>query len=162
MLIAKWEQPLKQHVKKYYWIYLILALIGIIAFFKFSLYAQDTWSYYGEDFGADYKVLRRWGCLASQMLASSSFVFFVFLAMMKVKIENRVLAFFGKFTLEVYLVHGIFVEIFGYDFLEVAPSIHYIRDVPTYVLVVMVCTIGTVLFVHAVSLLGKKFTLCKK
>lgn len=154
LLFARFEKTIVAHVKKYYWIYLVLMFVGIFAFFKFSVYAQNVWSYYGENFKADHKVLRRWGCLFSQMLTSSSFVFFVFLAMMKIKIGNKALQFFGGITLELYLIHGIFVELFGYNFLDVTESLHYIKNVPLYVLVVVVCAIpATLLFKQLLKLL---------
>ncbi|MBQ8633290.1 MAG: acyltransferase family protein, partial [Lachnospiraceae bacterium] len=76
--------------------------------------------------------------LLSQMLASCAFVFFVFMLGMKMKIGNKVLNFMGTITLEFYLIHGLFVELFGFNFVDARPAIHYIKNVALYVLVVLV------------------------
>ena len=58
-------------------------------------------------------------------------------------VVREVLAFLGGFTLEIYLVHGIFVNVFGPNFIgnKVRPYC-YIRSVPLYVLVVCVLSLG--------------------
>ena len=67
--------------------------------------------------------------------------------MMKVRIGNRVLAWFGAVSLDFYLAHGVFVELFGYNFLDQRSSLVYIRDVPTYLLAVLSCGIvATLIF----------------
>ena len=158
LLFAKFEKTIIEKIKKGYWIYLALAFVGIFLFYYFSLYAQNAWSYYGETFNASYKVLRRWGCLFSQILASSAFVFFVFMLMMKIRIGNTVLKFFGGITLEFYLIHGLFVELFGYSFLDVSKSLYYIKNVPIYIVVVVLCSVpATVLFKYILKMIsGKK------
>jgi peptidoglycan/LPS O-acetylase OafA/YrhL len=55
---------------------------------------------------------------------------------MKVKIGNKFLAFMGTITLEFYLIHGLFVELFGWQFDGGVPSPHHIKYVIVYVLVV--------------------------
>lgn len=144
LVFAKFEKQIVAHVKKYYWFYLIFTFVTIFVFYAFSTYALAEWSYYGEEWHATHKVLRRWGCLFSQILTSCSFVFFVLIASMKIKIGNKLLSILGGATLEIYLIHGIFVELFGYDFLESTHSLIYIRNVPLYVLIVIVCTIPAV------------------
>ena len=58
-------------------------------------------------------------------------------------VVRKVLTFLGGFTLEIYLVHGIFVNVFGPNFIgnKVRPYC-YIRSVPLYVLVVCVLSLG--------------------
>lgn len=140
LLFAKFEEPVIKHVKKYYILYLILAFVGIFVFYGFSEYTQATFSYYGENMRLPFgkKVGNRWICLISQMLASCAFVFFVFMLGMKMKIGNKVLNFMGTITLEFYLIHGLFVELFGFNFVDARPAIHYIKNVALYVLVVLV------------------------
>ena len=44
-------------------------------------------------------------------------------------------------------MHGIFVELFGYNFLDITDSIVYIRSVPVYIAVVLGCAVpSTLLF----------------
>ena len=77
------------------------------------------------------------------MLNSSafSFVVLVLLASLKIKFENKVLTFSGSITLELYLIHGLFVELFCYSFTGKGPGLYYIKDVALYVLVVLVLSV---------------------
>ncbi len=141
LLFARHEDRIIRHVKKYYVLYLLLAFVGIFVFYDFSRYTQAVFSYYGENFHADFKVLRRWVCLLSQVAASCAFVFFIFLMGMKIQIGNKVLNFMGTITLEFYLIHGLFVELFGFSFIDTVPSLYYIRNVAFFVLVVVILSL---------------------
>ena len=70
------------------------------------------------------------------MLASCAFVFFVFMVGMKIKIGNKFLAFMGGLTLEFYLIHGLFVELFGFNFMDSVKSLYYIKNVALYTIAV--------------------------
>ncbi len=146
LLMARYEKSIVTHVKKHYWLYLVLAIIAVPFFYSLSEIAQGVLSYRGEEFGANFKVLRRWGCLITQMASSTAFVCQVFLIGMKVQIGNKFLAFMGKITMEFYLLHGLFIELFGYSFLDYEPSIYYIRNVTLFVLVVFIPSIPLSLF----------------
>ena len=93
LFFARFEKTIITHIKKHYVLYVVLAFILFIPLFEAGEVAQRIFSYYGENFHADYKVLRRWACLFSQILASCAFVFFVFMMGLKVKIGNKVLNF---------------------------------------------------------------------
>ncbi|MBQ6258005.1 MAG: hypothetical protein IJJ60_15545, partial [Clostridia bacterium] len=72
---------------------------------------------------------------------------FWFLLLMKVRLGNKLLAMLGSVTLSFYLIHGIFVDLFGFSFAGVAPSAMYIRNVPLYILAVLSCSaLATALF----------------
>lgn len=147
MVFARVEQPIRRAVKKHWWLWTTLAIAGAFIFFYLSEHTVNTLSYYGETWHAPDKVLRRWGCLATQMLSSTFFSAALLLLGMKVRLGNRVLTWLGSVTMELYLIHGIFVELFGYDFMEARASLVYIRSVPLYVLAVIACAIpATVLF----------------
>ena len=67
----------------------------------------------------------------------------------------------GTVTLELYLMHGMFVELFGFDFLNEVPSIFYIKNVPLFILVVFACSVPTtflfrLVWRRAVMVLGIK------
>ena len=148
ILFAKYEKTLTERAKKGYWIWLVLALVGMFAWFRLSSHlADDLGWYYGENWRDPLKVLHRWICALTQNMASFSYVCFLFLAMMKIRIGNKLLGLLGGLTLEIYLIHGMFVEMFGYDFSEVTKSITYIKNVGLYVLAVAACTVaGTWIF----------------
>lgn len=141
LLFARHEDAIISKIKKRYVLYVVLAFVSIFVFYKLSVDALAIFSYYGENFNADYKVLRRWVCLLSQMVASCAFVFFVFMLGLKIQIGNKVLNFMGTITLEFYLIHGLFVELFGYSFIDLAPSLYYIRNVALFVVVIVVLSI---------------------
>ncbi len=80
-----------------------------------------------------------------QIIASSFFSIFVYLIALCIKDKEKrgpvaiVLTFFGNMTLEFYLIHGLFVQIFGHHFLyDSVKPVAYIKFVPLYVLVVFV------------------------
>ena len=97
--------------------------------------------------------------IITQMVSAFSFVIFVLLLGMKIEIGNKVLAFLGGFTLELYLVHPLFVQLFGFAFLKdnVRP-LYYIRNPFFYCLAVIALTIPVAFGIHKlVSLIcGKK------
>lgn len=149
ILFARSEEKKIASMKRLYPLRLVGSLLLIFVFYVLSEWAADVISYYGENFDPLYwrVVLRRWGCLIPQLLASYYFVRFLFLLSLKVKLGNPVLKFMSGITLEFYLIHGIFVELFGYDFLELTKSLVYIRNVTLHLLLVVVLSIpATLLF----------------
>lgn len=77
-----------------------------------------------------------------QMLAAGFFVLCVMMMGLKVKIGNKILLFLSGLTLEIYLIHGLFVQLFGYCFAsEGIKPLYYIKNVAFYVLVVVLLTI---------------------
>ena len=145
LLFGRYEDTIVNKIKKNYVLYVVLAFISIFVFYFFSEYTQDVFSYYGELFHANFKVLRRWVCLLSQIAASCAFVFCIFMLGLKIEIGNRVLKFMGTITLEFYLVHGLFVELFGYSFIDLAPSLYYIKNVTLFAVVVFVLSVPAAL-----------------
>ena len=147
IIFARFEKSVVDFFKKIYPVSLILAAILVVVLFMFSLWAQGFFSYYCEYWGISMfeKVGRRSVCMFSQMLTATSFVLLVFLITMKIRTGNKLLTFFGGITLETYLVHGIFVELFGFNFLDVTKSLYYIKSVPLYVFVVLVCSVPSIL-----------------
>ncbi len=138
ILLAKYENKIIPHLKKHYLIYLIVAVLAVYPLYLLSVYAQDVFSYYGENFFAPDKVLRRRITLLTQVLVTVDFVFSCLLLGMKVKIGNRFLKFMGTITLEFYLIHGLFVELCDHTFDGGVRSPFPIRNVFLYVLVVFV------------------------
>ena len=148
ILFAKYQNKIVEHLKRHYLIYLIPLFFGIFLTNGFSVFAQNRFSYYGEYWGAPDKVLRRWICLLSQILASSTFVLFIFVAGLKIRIGNRFLAFMGGITLEFYLIHGLFLELFAYNFAGVAPSLCHLKNVPLLVILVFLPAIPAALLLQ--------------
>ena len=136
IIFAKYEHKIIPHLKKYYWIYLIVALLAYHPIYKYSEFICNIFGYYGENWGAPDTVFRRRISLLSQVFVTSGFVFCSLLLGMKIKIGNRFLKFMGTITLEFYLIHGLFVELFGWQFDGGVPSPHHIKYVILYVIAV--------------------------
>ena len=89
-----------------------------------------------------------------QMLASAAFSLLCYYISFKTPDESssnkaliiirKALTFLGGFTLEIYLVHGIFVNVFGPYFINSDVKAYcYIRNVPLYVLLIIALSIPT-------------------
>ncbi|MCR5521716.1 MAG: acyltransferase family protein [Lachnospiraceae bacterium] len=82
---------------------------------------------------------------------------------------QKILSFYGNMTLEFYLIHGLFVQMFGHHFIDdsIAP-VCYIRNIILYVLVVFALSTASafalkkawdfLLYLHGRSDGFKKFT----
>ena len=146
LLFGRHEQKITARLKKGYPFWLILSLTAMVGFYLFSdLKAPDLWGYYGQNWGDPIKVPHRLLTALSQWLACVGCVSFMMIFSMKVRLGNKALKFLGGITLEFYLVHGIFVELFGFNFLDLAPSLYYIRNVPLYTFAVLGCSIPAAL-----------------
>ncbi|MBQ8110463.1 MAG: acyltransferase [Clostridia bacterium] len=148
LLFGKYEAKLTAFFKRGYPFWLALSLAATVGLFHLSVLVSEVWwGYYGENWDDPLKVLHRLGSCGAQWLVCVAFVAFCFLLLMKLRLGNRVLGLLGGVTLEFYLIHGVFVELFGYNFQEIAPSLTYIRDVPTYIAAVLACSaVATALF----------------
>ena len=145
ILFAKYEARITAFFKKGYWLWLVFAFAAVFGLFHLSCLAQDDWwGYYGDGWDK-LAMVHRLGCAGMQWLVCIVFVAFCFLLMMKLRFENRILVFLGGLTLDLYLIHGMFVEMFGYNFLEITKSVWYIKNVALYSLVVLACSIPAAL-----------------
>lgn len=140
LLFARFEKQVTRFFRKGYWFWLLLFFAGTILLFMQSEFLVDNvWGYYGE--GTKMKIPNRLLSVGSQWLVCIAFTVFCFLLMMKVKLGNKALAWLGAMSLEFYLMHGLFVELFGFGFLDVTKSLIYIKNVPLYMLVVLACSV---------------------
>lgn len=155
ILVAKYEEKFFESCKKLY----VLRIIGTILIFPGLKIMGD----YGGWIIVDFFKLP-YGSYSSytadlitaifQVLFTLAVMSLYYLLSMKLKVGNKVLNFLGGFTLELYLVHGIFIHLFGYYMIrENVKPVYYIANVPLYVLVVLALAIPTG---YALSLLDKK------
>lgn len=149
ILFARYEAKLLAFFKKHYYLYLVLAAAATYGFFQLSMYFKSVYGYYGElnpSLSQGMVIRNRFITLSAEMLASLAFVLTVLILSMKLKINNRILAFMGTITLEFYLIHGLFLELFAYSFCDVVPSIVRITNVFLLIIVVLVPSILSALF----------------
>ena len=115
ILFAKYDKKIIGFMKKGYIPVFLLAVVFAIAFFWGGMHTNAVLNSWREDYKYEWM---RWAHIFSQMLACIFFVLAILLLQLKVRIGNRFLDWMGKITLEFYLIHGLFVEIFSYCFLE--------------------------------------------
>lgn len=158
LLFAKHRDGIVGHLKRHYRLYLTLSLLLLLPLFAVSEIAQGIFSYYGDYWNAPDTVFRRQICLLSQILVSLDFVLVTLLIGMKVWLGNRFLKFMGGITLEFYLIHGLFVELFGYEFDGGVPSPFPIRIVSLYVLAVFALAVPSALLLKKAGGAFRKLT----
>ena len=137
LLFGRYEKNVTRFFRRRYRLWLALSVLSFAALYPGSDFLVNrVLGYYGS--GGAGRILA--SCLvsaASQWLVCAVFAVFWFLLMMKFRLGNAVLSFFGAMSLDLYLMHGIFAEMFGYSFLGLFPSVVYIRSVPVYILAVL-------------------------
>ena len=143
LLFAKYEHKITPFFKKAYVFLLPLSIVLTAGLYVLSEYVMNVWGYYGEYWNDPLLIPHRLGCCFVQWLLCTSYVAMNFLILLKVRLGNRLLGLVGGVTLELYLMHGMFVELFGFNFLDEAPSIYYIKNVPLFILVVFALSVPT-------------------
>ena len=139
VVCAMRKDRLLSSLKKWYPIKLILSVIITLAGFVFANYYGVVIMLLGRKYT---DVGHFWGELTGQVISAAAFVFCMLLIGMKVRIGNRALKFFGTFTLEFYLVHPLFVQLFGFAFMyDTVKPLYYIKNQFLYVLVVFVLSL---------------------
>ncbi|MBQ8031263.1 MAG: acyltransferase [Butyrivibrio sp.] len=147
MFFAGSEDRIISHVKRNYGKYLAVHLVLVFPTFKLSEFVIQRFGYFNDSI--PYGTMCKAISLLSHMLCVYMFIALILLISMKIKIGNRVLAFLGKYTLEIYLIHGILVEVFDHDFVGIAPSPIPVSSPFLYILCVIIAALP-------VSLLLKK------
>lgn len=92
-----------------------------------------------------------------QMISAYTFVFVLILLGMKIRIGNRILSFLGNMTLEFYLVHPFFVQIFAFAFIyEGNKPVFFIKDPFLYVLAILIPSIPLAYLLKRINTLIRK------
>ena len=155
ILVSKYEDKFFENCKKLY----VLRLIGTILLCVVLWFLGDNAGgiylmvfHHPYDFTYGYRCDLISGIF--QFLYCLAFMSLYYLISMKLKVGNPVLSFLGKFTLELYLIHGIFIHMFGFFMIKdgIKP-VYYIENVPLFVLVVLGLSIP---ISYGLSLLDKK------
>ncbi len=159
IIFAMNEENIVAHLRRNYIKYVIFGIIAIVVFNALRIFTAGAFSYYGENWGAPDKILRRIICLLSEEAFELSVVFYVFLLGMKIRFGNKFLSLMGTITLEFYLIHGLFSEVFSYAFDGKVKPLYYIKQNALYVLVVFVLGLASALLIKLIErALGKAFS----
>lgn len=130
IIVSKHSDGIRKIARKGYVIFLLV--FGFLTVFLGgkTKHALTTWSYWSETPGKDPAYLDKIRCLSVQLPWIIVFVCFVLLLMMKVKFGNPVLKFLGSISLELYLIHNLFLTGFKGKIVKVlSPSMYILLTV---------------------------------
>ena len=140
MLFGKYEKQVTGFLRKRYLFWLVFSFVMIFVLFWLSETLNSTaWGYF-DAWNDPMKVPHRLMSAGHQWLVAFVYTAFWFLLLMKVRLGNRALNWLGSISLSFYLMHGLFVELFGFNFMDISKSLIYIRNVALYIAAVLSCT----------------------
>lgn len=158
IIVSQNADALRKFARKFYSVLLIIFGWLTVGFYFLTHNALMRWSYWSET-PEDPKYLDKLRCLGIQLPWILFFVCFVLLVMMKVKFGNPILKFLGSISLELYLVHNLFVMGLKDN------SIASIPSASMYIVLTVLLSIGLAAVVSGVDkylialILGKKKSL---
>ncbi len=140
---ASHEKTITEKLKKGYWIWLLSSIVILWACITISHWVVGSFGYYGDTWNQPVaaKVQSRFISAIAQNIVAFAFCFLMYVFCMKFKTGNLVIRWLGSVTLEFYLIHGLFIELFGFNFLDVTRPLKYIKNVGVYVVVVLACSV---------------------
>lgn len=149
MLLAKHRETFVCTMRKHYWPVLVLSAVLCALLFVCSSLAIKHIGYTGRGIASMWlRALRRFVCMCSQTGAAAMFALAATLAGMKLSIGNRALSVMGGITLEFYLIHMLYVEMFRDHFFTLSPNPLYIHHAFFYPLAAGACALASALLLR--------------
>lgn len=110
IIVSKHSEGLRRIARKGYiiWLLVLAALLALLG--PQTVYMLRRYSYWSEIPGETRAILDKLRCLSVQLPWIISFVLFLLLIMMRVRFGNPVLKFLGSISLELYLIHNLFLK----------------------------------------------------
>ena len=112
MMIANWEKQIIGFVKKWYYLVLVICIGAFAIFYKATMYMLKAHSYWSEVPGVTKGYQDKFLTLSCQLPMVIAFVLMILLVTMKIQFKNKILDFLGMISLEIYLLHGLFLDLF--------------------------------------------------
>ena len=146
IFFAKYEKSILNSLKRFYFVKLIIFFLITAVTFAYGNYFYELAELFKIKLGTGEKayLMQQVPIYFAQMISAITFCLFILMLGLKIKIGNPVLKFFGKMTLEIYLVHGVFVHLFSFGLITNDmryKPLKYIKSVPLYILVVLIVSI---------------------
>lgn len=142
MLIARFEKGMIVIVKKYYVVILPVAIATFVVMYKVSNYAIGKFSYYAQtETASGYPETLI--CFFTQLPAVILFVVAVFILCMKVTFSNIMLRFLSKISLELYLIHYLFLLLYKSEIINITNDL-------LYVTLVVVSSVAAAFLLHII------------
>lgn len=109
IIVSKHSEGLRRIARKGYIVLLVIfgTLTGLLG--PQTQYMLKNYSYWSEIPGETRAILDKLRCLSVQLPWIICFVIFLLLVMMRVRFGNPVLKFLGSISLELYLIHNLFL-----------------------------------------------------
>lgn len=155
MIMAHSEEKIIAFVKKRYPIILLLCLVAAIGL-SFPVNAMVEMGTYYCEYEGSFTILQIFMIKFVTWLCQFAMVFFadavVLMAMMKIKCGNRITRSLGSVSLELYLIHNLYLIMFGYM------GIGGIKNPAMLVYAAVICSLITAYIIHVpIRLLCSKF-----
>ncbi len=149
IVVARHREKTGSFFKKGYPFWVVLSFAVTMAGFVVSNYYYQVVTAFGYRYREPAHSIAE---LTGQVISALSFVVFVVLIGMKIKIGNKVLLFLGGFTLEIYLVHPLFVQLFSFAFMQDnAEPLYHIQNPFLYAASVAVISIPIAYILHRMT-----------
>ena len=163
IFFAMHEEKIVAHLKKHYMFYVILVILLIYPIYQISQ-GKLGHTYYCEWGPMDRaaKTAERFKALCAEATLPILATFAAVLGNLKIRIGNRFLDMMGKITLEFYLIHGLFVELFCYQFGGQLDPLVYIKDNVLHTVIVFGLGLPSALLLHKLAHWKKKEAPVKK
>lgn len=134
LVFARHRESITALIRKQYAAFIVAIVCLLAVSFRAGVRMNDSVSAMTEI--KDY-ILTRIGAVALQFVSAALFSVLLFAVNQKVRIRSMVLEYVGSMGLELYLVHVIFIEAFGYCFGNTEENIFYIRNLFLYMVAVL-------------------------
>lgn len=141
MLFARFKSEIFSFVKRHYQIILTVTIIAFAIAFVCENIIRNRYGYYNENIivdGVNSKLIT----FIAQSVVCLVFVFLILLVNMKVSIGNRVLKLLSAISMELFLIHGLFLKNI-FDFTHVADFLIF--------LIVIVCGVIGAILLHIID-----------
>ena len=129
MLFAQFEKQIREWFKKFYWGKLALVLVITVAAYMLSGFGQFKFGWWSEFSGNGPDIGKKIATYFCVIPYSMVFPIMIFTIMLKYKVSNPVSRFFGKLSLETYMMNLIAITVFR--FLMYKPHPQY-GSIPFY------------------------------
>ena len=114
MIFARYEKSIREWFKKFYWGKLVLVLVITFGTFVLSSYGQSRFGWWSEWSGRGPDIDRKIATYFCVIPYSMMFAIMIFTIMLKYKVSNPVSRFFGKISLETYMMNLIAISAFRF------------------------------------------------
>ena len=114
MLFAQFETPIREWFKKFYWGKLVLVIVITFITFALSSYGQMRFGWWSEWSGRGPDIDRKIATYFCVIPYSIMFTVMLYTIMLKCKTSNPVSRFFGKISLETYMMNLIAITAFRF------------------------------------------------